>query len=300
MANKPQPSHHHEQQNGQEKQLSQSKTQQLIRQGWDEVAVEYSKDRLGVFGTFAKRLLDLLRLPPGGSVLDVGCGSGVVALGAAERVGDGGHVTGCDLSPTMVSLAKQKANEQGAANVTFREMDAEQLAFPEESFDFVLCAFSLFQFTAIEKALSEMRRVLKPGGKLALSNWGPGYFSPVAALQRDLFRGYDLKPLLTNPIVFKPDNLQKRMLKTGFEKVKLFAEKKEFWAKNPAQLWAFNLDMGPFPIMLRRQLSPKQQVDLMHNFLDILQDLTTKKGIKCVFHPLYALAEKGANQPHNY
>ena len=56
-----------------------------IRQGWEEVAAEYTKDRLGIFGRYAKRLLDLLHLPSGSSMLDVGCGNGAVALQATVR-----------------------------------------------------------------------------------------------------------------------------------------------------------------------------------------------------------------------
>lgn len=269
-----------------------AKTRRLIRQGWDEVAAEYAKDRLGVFDAFAGRLLDLLQPSRGEVLLDVGCGAGLVALKSAAWVGDSGRVVGCDISPAMVSWAKRKAREQEVTNATFQQMDAEDLDFPENVFDTVTCAFSLFQFPNMDKALAEMRRVLKPGGRLGLSNWGPGYFSPIGALQRDLFREFDLKPLLTNPIVFSPDNLRKLLKEAGFRDIELIAEEEEVWVENPAQVWAFNLDMGPFPVMLRRQLSPEQQAELMQNFLDILQGLMTEKGIKCVFHPLYAFAEK--------
>ena len=137
-----------------------------------------------------------------------------------------------------------------------------------------------------------MRRVLKPGGRLGLSNWGPGFFSPIASLQRDLFRGFGIKPLLANPIVFKPDALRLMLEEVGFIAIELIAEKKEIWAEDPGQIWAFNLDMGPFPVMLRQQLSTEQRVQLEQQFIDMLKNLITENGIKCVFHPLYALAKK--------
>jgi ubiquinone/menaquinone biosynthesis C-methylase UbiE len=124
--------------------------------------------------------LELLRLPQGSKLLDVGTGSGTVALQASALVGSEGSVTGTDIAAAMVALAKQTAADQGIANVTFLQMDAEQLDLPDASFDAVTCAFSLFQFPDMVQALAEMRRVLKPGGRLGLSNWGPGYFSPVA------------------------------------------------------------------------------------------------------------------------
>jgi len=269
-----------------------TKTRHLIRQGWDEVALEYAKDRLGVFGRFAERLLDLLQPSPGDVLLDVGCGSGAVALKAAAWIGSPGWVTGCDISSALVSWAEQTAQEQEIANISFHQMDAESLDFPDDSFDIVVCAFSLFQFPNVDIALNEMRRVLKPGGKLGLSNWGPGFFSPIATLQRDLFRAFGIKPLLTNPIVFKPDVLQSLLEEAGFNAIELIAEEEDVWAKDPAQIWAFNLDMGPFPVMLQQQLSTEERVQLEQQFIDILEKLITENGIKCVFHPLYALAEK--------
>ena len=136
----------------------------LICQGWEEVAVEYARDRLGIFGRFAERLLALLRPRLGTTLLDIGAGTGEVALQAADWVGSEGRVIGNDITTAMMSLAGQAAAEQGATNVTFCRMDAEQQGFPDASFDTVTCALSLFQFPDMGRALAEMWRVLKPRG----------------------------------------------------------------------------------------------------------------------------------------
>jgi ubiquinone/menaquinone biosynthesis C-methylase UbiE len=180
----------------------------LIRQGWEEVATEYAKDRLGIFERFGGRLLELLRPSPGSKLLDVGTGTGAVALQARTWVGAEGQVTGCDVAMAMVRLARQSAARRGIAGITFCRTDGERLDFPDASFDTVTCAFSLFQFPDMDQALAEMWRVLKPGGRLGLSNWGPGFFSPIASLQRDLFREFGIRPLLTNPISLRPDVLE--------------------------------------------------------------------------------------------
>jgi len=265
----------------------------LICQGWEEVAVEYAKDRLGIFGRFAERLLELLDPPPGSTLLDVGAGTGEVALQAAAWVGSEGRVIGNDIAAAMMSLAERAAAEQGATNVTFCRMDAEQLGFPDASFDTVTCALSLFQFPDMGRALAEMWRVLKPGGRLGLSNWGPGYFSPIASLQRSLFREFGLRALLTNPIVFKPAALRTLLHGAGFTAVELIEETDEVWFENSEEVWAFNLDMGPFPVMLRQQLSTEQRGELVRRFMAMLGDLMTEQGIGGTFHLLYALAEKG-------
>ena len=266
----------------------------LIRQGWEEVATEYARDRLGIFERSGGRLLELVRPSPGGSLLDVGTGAGAVALQAQAWVGPEGQVTGCDLAMAMVELAQESAVARGTPGVTFCQMDGERLDFSDDSFDTVTCAFSLFQFPDMGRALAEMRRVLKPGGRLGLSNWGPGFFTPVASLQRDLFREYGLRPLLANPISLRPDVLEEMLHQTAFTAVELMEENDDVWFESPAEVWAFNLDMGPFPVMLRQQLTPGQRRELESRFVNELHDLVTERGIRCTFHLLYALAEKGS------
>ena len=268
----------------------------LIREGWEEVAAEYARDRLGIFERYGGRLLELLRPSPGDRLLDVGTGTGLVALRAVAWVGRSATVTGTDFAAPMVTLATQAAKEQDADGVTFCQMDAEQLDFPDASFDAVTCAFALFQFPDMIGALAEMQRVLKPGGRLGLSNWGPGYFSPIASLQRDLFKEYRLRPLLTNPIAFRPDELQAMLCAAGFVAVELIQEADEVWFASPEEVWAFNLDMGPFPVMLRRQLKDDEQRELQQRFTSTLHSLVTDRGIRCTFHPLYALARKGGGR----
>ena len=226
-----------------------------ICQRWEEVAAEYAKDRLGIFGRFAGRLLHLLNPPLGSTLLDVGTGSGAVALQAAAWVGSGGQAIGSDIAAAMVSLAQKDAAGQGAINANFCRMDAEQLGFSNASFDAVTCAFSLFQFPGMGRSLAEMWRVLKPRVRLGLSNWGPGYFSPIASLQRNLFREFGLRPLLTNPIAFKPAVLRTLLHEAGFTAVEMIEETDEVWFESSEEVWAFNLDMGPFPVMLQQQLS---------------------------------------------
>ena len=265
----------------------------LVRQGWEEVATEYALDRMGILERSGRRLLELVQPVPGATLLDVGTGTGAIALQAPAWVGPDGMVTGSDIAANMVRLAKQSAAARGIGGVEFCQMDGERLDLPDASCDTVTCAFSLFQFPDMGWALAEMGRVLKPGGRLGLSNWGPGFFSPVAALQRDIFKAFGLKALLTNPISLRPDVLESMLRQAGFTAVELIEESDEVWFESPAEVWAFNLDMGPFPVMLRRQLTAVQRRALEQRFTRELQDLVTDQGIRCTFHLLYALAEKG-------
>jgi ubiquinone/menaquinone biosynthesis C-methylase UbiE len=106
--------------------------------------------------------------PLGARVLDVACGTGIVARLAAARVGPAGHVVGLDLNPGMLAVARGLRPLPGAP-ITWQEANAVALPFPEATFDVVLCQQGLQCFPDRPAALREMHRVLAPGGRLALS-----------------------------------------------------------------------------------------------------------------------------------
>jgi ubiquinone/menaquinone biosynthesis C-methylase UbiE len=108
----------------------------------------------------------------GERVLDVACGTGLVAFEAARLVGAAGRVTGVDLSGKMVAAAQRRAADLGVANATFQRMDAQKLEFPDASFDVVVCALGLMYVPEPVAALSEMRRILRPGGRMIVAVWG--------------------------------------------------------------------------------------------------------------------------------
>ena len=137
-----------------------------------------------LFGQWANRLLDAAQIQAGQRVLDVACGTGVVARAAITRVGPNGQVAGIDPNPGMIAVAKQLE-----ARVDWRTGVAESLAFPNESFDAVVSQFGLMFFTDRRQALREMVRVLVPGGHLAIAVWDsldhiPAYAAEVALLER--------------------------------------------------------------------------------------------------------------------
>src|SRR5215475_3083124 len=123
-----------------------------------------------LFGPCAKHLIRVADLKPGERVLDVGCGTGVVARHAAEQLGPGSVVTGVDLSPDMLTVARAVANRQGLS-IEWREGNAEQLPFPDSGFDVVLCQFALMFVPNKAAALGEMRRVISKTGRILVAVW---------------------------------------------------------------------------------------------------------------------------------
>lgn len=117
----------------------------------------------------AARLAVFAQIRAGQRVLDVACGTGVVALAAARA---GAHVTGVDLTPELLKRARENAAITGA-EIDWREGDVEALPFPDASFDVVVSQFGHMFAPRPDVATREMLRVLKPGGRIAFSTWPP-------------------------------------------------------------------------------------------------------------------------------
>jgi SAM-dependent methyltransferase len=137
-----------------------------------------------LFGQWATKVADAAQIQPGQRVLDVACGTGILAREATLRTGANGHVAGIDPSPGMIAVAKQLAPA-----VEWREGVAESLPFPDQSFDAVVSQFGLMFFKDRRQALREMLRVLASGGRLAVAVWDsldniPAFSSEVALLEQ--------------------------------------------------------------------------------------------------------------------
>jgi ubiquinone/menaquinone biosynthesis C-methylase UbiE len=118
-----------------------------------------------------------LRINPGARVLDVCCGSGASAIPAAEAVGPQGFVLGVDLAENLLALARDKARNQGLNNIEFRVGD--MLDLQANGFDVVICVFGIFFVPDMQGALAELWKHVRPGGRLAVTTWGPRFFEPV-------------------------------------------------------------------------------------------------------------------------
>lgn len=106
-------------------------------------------------------------------ILDLASGTGEPALTLAPLVAPGGVVTATDIIPEMVAIAAENAAAAGIANLRCEQADAEELPFPDASFDRVTCRFGVMYFPAVPRALREVRRVLRPGGRAVFATWGP-------------------------------------------------------------------------------------------------------------------------------
>jgi ubiquinone/menaquinone biosynthesis C-methylase UbiE len=151
---------------------------QAMAAGWDrERALMWEATR-----PVSKQLLDAIALRPGQTVLELACGTGEIGFAAARAVGPQGRAILTDFAPNMVEAARAGAGALGLKDVEIRVMDAERMDLGDDSVDAVLCRWGYMLMADRAAALAETRRVLRQGGRLALSVWGARERNPWAAI----------------------------------------------------------------------------------------------------------------------
>lgn len=150
--------------------------------GYDAASDHYDAGANSYWERFGRRTLSYLSPRAGDRILDAGCGSGTFAIAAADAVGPGGHVLGVDLSSGLLALARQKARARALAQVSFEERDFMSLPRGGIGYDAVVSIFSVFFVEDLRAAASHLWSLVRPGGTLIITSWGPDLFEPAASI----------------------------------------------------------------------------------------------------------------------
>ena len=179
-----------------------------------------------LFTPWARLLLDALDLRPGEAVLDVACGPGSVTTLAAVEVGPGGRVTGIDYSRAMLAIGQAKPVAPDAAPIEYHEASADRLPVADADFDIAICQQGLQFFPDRAAALAEMRRALRPGGRVGIAVWAAIEQAPPFAALEDAIRevaGNELADCYRGGPWGMPDADQLRELleESGFDEIRV-------------------------------------------------------------------------------
>jgi ubiquinone/menaquinone biosynthesis C-methylase UbiE len=210
-------------------------------------ADHYSLPSLGFWDRFGAATVSRLRLAAGASVLDLCCGAGASAICAAHAVGPGGAVLGVGVAAPLLELARDRAAREGLANIEFRPGDAIATGLPDGGFDAVVCVFGVFFAPDMSAFVAEMWRLVRPGGVLAVTTWGPGLFEPansyfweaVREVEPSLFKAF-------NPWdeVITPEALAGLFSRAGVPDPAVMAAVGQHQLAHPDRFWDIVLGTG--------------------------------------------------------
>jgi ubiquinone/menaquinone biosynthesis C-methylase UbiE len=191
------------------------------RYGWDKAAEYYEDSWKEQLKPAQDKLLEMIELKPGEDVLETACGTGLVTTQIARVVGAEGRVSATDISDGMIEIAGKRVEKENLTNINLKRMDAEELEFQEDSFDAAVCALGLMYVPDPVQTLSEMARVLKPGGRAGIAIWG----------ERKNCGWAEIFPIVDNrvasdvcPLFFQQgtgNSLEYSMREAGFDQIEL-------------------------------------------------------------------------------
>jgi ubiquinone/menaquinone biosynthesis C-methylase UbiE len=242
-------------------------------------AMAETYDALRFVQVCARRLVELAALPPGAQVLDIGTGTGWAALAAAQHVGPTGRVLGVDLAPELLERARRKVAAAGLTHVEFREGDAERLDLGDQRFDVALCASGLFFVPDMLAALREWHRVLKPGGQVGFSGWGPTFWQPLQDLWEARLRQYGVS--LPTPSadlrLAEPETCRQLLHEAGFGQSEVQREQLGYYFRTVEEYWEERWSSRSRRAIL--QLAPGQREQFKAEHLAEVGARATDQGI---------------------
>lgn len=200
-------------------------------QSWTEVAGAWAtrQDWLGNTRAVTDVMVEMLQLKPGEKVLDLACGAGEPALTLAPKVSPGGRVLGLDLSAAMVEATRARAKAVDGVDVEFRQISNEtDLPVRPAEFDAATCRFGLMFMPDPVAAIKALHNALRPGGRIAVSTWGPPERNPIGAVRAEIVGRHANVPSLSElqPASAALDSIPKLQLaldRPGFNHVQVKA-----------------------------------------------------------------------------
>jgi len=260
-----------------------------LRQEWTSAAPYWKKwdEHLASQSRAATELIvEAAELSPGHRVLDLASGTGQPALTIAAHVGPDGRVIATDLTAAMVEATRENARAQKVTNLDAQVADAERLPFSNAEFDRVTCRFGIMFIPEVEKAFAEIRRVLKPAGRVSFLTWGSLEENPMFAVTVGPFMKHvrPPQPPPDAPTIFRfadPAQLQARLESAGFKSVTVSKKQVPWpWPGTPDDAWQGMRDLAaPFKKIIAA-LPPEKHSEVMQQVMSNLNRFYDGKQVQ--------------------
>lgn len=242
-------------------------------------------DDIGFVRLTANRLVELAALRPGEAVLDLATGTGWAALVAAEAVGPSGRVVATDLAEEPLAIARAKADARGLDRIEFATGDMVAPAYPDGSFDAVLCASALFFAADPIEAIRAWRRVLRPGGRVIFTSFGAG----LGGEQMGRFWAHVGRVMPPPPPMKRFDAVEcvPMLTAAGFEDVRVVEEDLDYFVDG-VEAWWREVWAGLTRQPLLR-LTPEEREAFRREHLEEVADLVTADGMRMPVPAIFAI-----------
>lgn len=244
------------------------------------------------------KLLDAVGLNPGDEVLDLCCGTGFDTPMIAERVGPSGKVVGTDIAPGMLEVAKERAASRGLTNVSFEVMDAEKLGFRSNTFDAVVCKLGLAALPDSHQGISEVLRVLKPGGRFSTLAMGRPERSQFVTVGSRAIAKYSTK-LVTHAeggpsdFAFGPEGTLEGALKgAGFTNIRSRRFVMMITCETGEDYWKLLTNGAANLYQKLTSLPQNEQESIKKDFIQTVERHMSPEGLRLPYEVVMGYAEK--------
>ena len=267
--------------------MSANEKKEQIAATFNSVAERYDSNKF--FSISARILVEYLELDESKRMLDISTGTGAIAVTAAQQCPEM-EIEAIDISVEMMNQAKKKAGNLGITNIAFRQMDAENIEYEDDSFDIITCGYGLFFYPEMENAFAKICNKLKSGGRVAFSTFAKDAFYPYAEKFLELLKEYDVEaPELSRARL--QDEEQIRTLCAQAEAVCVLVKKHEIRYEIAVDDWWALINNGGYKSLLD-QVEPQMLNEFRQRHLERIGQLSENGKIILNADSLYGMAGK--------
>ncbi len=269
--------------------MDEQKMKELLIDTFNTVSHGYDDHALRFFPASAKNFAGFLGLRGNEEVLDVACGTGHASFAIAPLLASG-RVTAVDFSSGMLDQARRKAAQNRTGNIEFVERDMRDLGF-ESRFDVAVCAFGIFFVTDMEAQLARIASAVRPGGRVAITNFQENYFSPLKELFLERIASYGVQaPPQAWKHIASEERCRQLFATAGLTNVRVETRNVGYYLEDAGVWWSIVWNAG-----FRRyvtQLSPHDRERFKQEHLREVEAHRTKDGIRLDVGVLYTIGTK--------